>query len=145
MVDPRQQNWPHYRGTDEDTFLDSVLPVVEAGQAAFVAGEHEVCDGVTIAPCPGHTPGHNALRVEDSGDSGLFTGDAIHHPIQIAEPDLNSFSCWDPALARASRRSLLDECCERHRLLVPGHFAAPHCGRISRKGEAFRFRPGQTW
>ena len=139
--DPRRQDWPHYGGTGEDTFLDSLLPVVEAGQVEFVDGEHKVGDGLTIVPSPGHSPGHNALRVEDSGDSGLFTGDSMHHPIQIAEPDLNSFSCWDPALARASRRSLLEECCEHHRLLVPGHFAAPHRGRISRKGSAFAFHP----
>ena len=137
--DPRQQNWPHYGGTDEDTFLDSVLPVVEAGQVEFVDGEHQVGDGLTIVPSPGHSPGHNALRVEDSGDSGLFTGDSMHHPIQIAEPELNSFTCWDPTLARASRRRLLEECCEHHRLLVPGHFAAPHRGRITRKDSAFAF------
>ena len=135
--DPRQANAPHYGGTDEDTFLDSVLPVVEAGQVEFVDGEHKVGDGLTIVPAPGHSPGHAALRVEDSGDSGLFTGDSTHHPIQIAEVSLNSFSCWDGELARASRRKLLEECCEHHRLLVPGHFAAPHCGRVRVKGSNF--------
>ena len=63
------------------------------------------------------------------------------HPIQIAEPELNSFTCWDPKVARASRRNLLEECCEHHRLLVPGHFAAPHRGRVTRKGETFNFHP----
>ena len=140
--DPRRQDWPHYGGTDEDTFLDSVLPVVEAGQVEFVDGEHRVGDGLTILPCPGHSPGHTALRVEDSGDSGLFTGDSMHHPIQIANTNLNSFTCWDADLARASRRKLLEECCEHHRLLVPGHFAAPHCGRVSPKGSMFQFEAG---
>ena len=140
--DPRRQDWPHYGGTDEDTFLDSVLPVVEAGQVEFVDGEHRVGDGLTILPCPGHSPGHTALRVEDSGDSGLLTGDSMHHPIQIADTRLNSFTCWDADLARASRRKLLEECCEHHRLLVPGHFAAPHCGRVSPKGSMFQFEAG---
>jgi glyoxylase-like metal-dependent hydrolase (beta-lactamase superfamily II) len=140
--DPRQENWPGYGGTDADTYFDSVLPVVEAGQVEFVAGEHEISDGLTIIPCPGHSPGHMALRVEDRGESGLFTGDSMHHPIQVAEPRLNSFSCWDADLARSSRRMLLEECCERHRLLVPGHFAAPHFGRVSAQGETFAFQPG---
>lgn len=139
--DPRRQDWPHYGGTDEDTFLDSVLPVVEAGQVEFVDGVRQVGDGLTIIPAPGHSPGHTALRVEDAGDSGLFTGDSMHHPIQLAEPRLNSFSCWDPELARSTRRGLLEECCEQHRLLVPGHFAHPHRGRVSVKGEAFAFHP----
>jgi len=137
--DPRRENAPEYGGTDADTFLDSVLPVVEAGQVEFVDGEHRVGDGLTITPAPGHSPGHAALRLEGGGDSALFTGDSMHHPLQIAIPELNSFSCFDPAQARASRRKLLEECCEYHRLLIPGHFAAPHRGRVSRKGEAFAF------
>lgn len=139
--DPRTGERRQYGGTDEETFLDSVLPVVEAGQVEFVDGDHQVGDGVSIIACPGHSPGHSALRVEDSGESGLFTGDAMHHPLQVVEPDLNSFTCLDADLARASRRALLEDCCDHHRLLVPGHFAAPHRGWVSRKGQAYRFAP----
>jgi hypothetical protein len=43
----------------------------------------------------------------------------------------------DPATVLALRL-------KHHRMLAPGHFAAPYCGRVSRKGEAFRCHPGQT-
>ena len=125
-----------------DPFMDSVLPVVEAGLAELVEGEHRIGDGLTIVPAPGHSPGHSILRLEDSGDSGLFTGDSMHHPLQIAAPECNSFACADASEARRSRRRILEECCEHHRLLVPGHFAAPHCGRVTRKGDGFAFKPG---
>ena len=131
-------------GADDHTFFDSVLPVMEAGLAEIVEGEHEVGDGMTIIPAPGHSPGHCYLRVEDGQDSGLFTGDSMHHPLQIAAPDVNSFACVDAEAARASRRKILEECCDHNRLLIPGHFAAPHNGRVSRKGQGFRFHPGQT-
>ena len=131
-------------GDANDAFLDSVLPVMEAGLAEIVDGEHKVGDGMTIVPAPGHSPGHCYLRVENNGDSGLFTGDSMHHPIQIAAPELNSFACVDADLARVSRRKILEECCENHRLLIPGHFAAPHCGRVSQEGSGFRFHPGEA-
>jgi hypothetical protein len=103
--DPRTREWRQYGGTDEETFLDSVLPVVESGQVELVNGERQVGDRISVIPCPGRSPGHSALRVEDSGDSGPFTGDAMHHPLQVVEPDLNSFTCVDADLARASRRT----------------------------------------
>ena len=136
-LDPR-------RGGAEDAFLDSVLPVMEAGLAEIVESVHEVGDGMTIVPAPGHSPGHCCLRVENGDDSGLFTGDSLHHPLQIAAPEVNSFACVDAEAARASRRMILEECCDKHRLLIPGHFAAPHHGRVSAEGSRFRFHPGET-
>jgi len=128
-----------------DAFLDSAIPVIESGQAQILDGEHQVGDGMTILPAPGHTPGHCYLRVEDSGDSGLFTGDALHHPVQIAAPEVNSFACLDADAARATCVKVLEECCDQHRLLIPGHFAPPHQGRIARMGDGFRFLPGETF
>jgi glyoxylase-like metal-dependent hydrolase (beta-lactamase superfamily II) len=139
-LDPR--NLPEgHRDDANEAFQDSVLPVVEAGLAEFVDGVHQVGDGLTIVPAPGHSPGHNVMRVEDRGESGLFIGDVMHHPMQIALPKCNSFACADPTQARASRRRVLEECCAEHRLLVPGHFAAPHRGFVSANGEAFAFEP----
>jgi glyoxylase-like metal-dependent hydrolase (beta-lactamase superfamily II) len=97
-----------------------------------------VGDGLTIVPAPGHSPGHCYLRVETPDDSGVFTGDSMHHPLQVVARETNSFACADADQARASRRKILEECCEHRRLLVPGHFAPPHCGRISPKGSIFR-------
>ena len=139
-LDPRNRP-PGHSDDANEAFVDSVLPVVEAGLAEFVDGVHQVGDGLTIVPAPGHSPGHNVLRVEDGGESGLFIGDVMHHPMQIALPACNSFACADAGMARASRRRVLEECCAEHRLLVPGHFAAPHRGFISAKGDAFAFDP----
>ena len=140
-LDPRGKP-PNPEDSANEAFLDSVLPVVEAGQADIVEGGHVIADGLTIGAAPGHSPGHSMLRVESAGDSGLFIGDAMHHPMQIAEPQVNSFACVDPAAARDTRRRILEECCDCNRLLVPGHFAAPHMGRVSRAATGFLFKPG---
>jgi hypothetical protein len=62
--------------------------------------------------------------------------------LQIVSPETNSFACADAAQARATRRRILADCADHGHLLVPGHFAAPHVGRILRDGDAFCFRAG---
>ena len=39
-------------------YEDSVLPIVEAGQALIVEDSHQIDDGMWLEAAPGHTPGH---------------------------------------------------------------------------------------
>lgn len=124
-------------GGDKDErkrlYADSVLPIIEAGQAEHVVGpQHMLGDGLLIEPAPGHTPGHVFLKAEAGGKSALFTGDILHHPLQVFEPDWNSAFCMDQSAARASRRRVLSHCADHGSLLCPAHFGAPHFGRVSR-------------
>ncbi len=121
---------------------DSVAPVIEAGLAVFVDDAHEVEDGVVIEPAPGHTAGHSIVRATSRGATGLFSGDVMHQPFQIYEPDVNSRYCFAPDQARATRRRLLEECAEYGHLLLPAHFGVPHVGRIRKDGDGFTFHPG---
>jgi hypothetical protein len=73
----------------------------------------------------------------------LFVGDAIHNPIQIAEPQLSTAFCTDGKLAAQTRRGILEDCAEHGHLLVPTHFDPPHIGHIRREGQSFRFVPGR--
>jgi len=125
-----------------DIFEDSVLPVIQSGQAEFVSGEQPVHELLTVFPAPGHTPGHIAIRAGRGEDTGIFLGDIIHNPIQIAEPNLNSAFCEDGTRARTTRRRLLDEAAEHNHLLVPGHFCAPHVGKVRATGKGFVFHGG---
>lgn len=125
-----------------DIFEDSVLPVIQSGQAEFISGEQPVHEFLTVFPTPGHTPGHIAIRAGRGDDTGIFLGDVIHNPIQIAEPDLNSAFCEDGPQARITRRKLLEEAAERHQLLIPGHFCTPYIGRVKAAGNGFVFRGG---
>lgn len=129
------------RGTEgeEAIFFDSVLPIVEAGLATLIGPTHELDGNLMVEARPGHSPGHSILRACSQGHSGLFSGDALHHPLQIALPDLNSFACLDGAMARISRKQILDECAQEGRLLVPAHFAAPHIGRIRASTDGYHF------
>jgi glyoxylase-like metal-dependent hydrolase (beta-lactamase superfamily II) len=122
---------------DETMFTESVLPVIESGQAHLVEGIHEIESGIEIHPAPGHTPGNMVLKTASRGARGLFAGDSLHHPIQIYHPEWNVSVDENPAQAHATRRQLLEECVEHRSLLLPAHFATPHAAYIRREGSAF--------
>jgi glyoxylase-like metal-dependent hydrolase (beta-lactamase superfamily II) len=121
-------------------YRDSVLPVVEAGQAQLVDGIHAIDDMLRVEPAPGHTPGHVLLKLEAGGAAGVFCGDVIHHPIQVYAPHWNSQFCELADEARATRRGLLEHCAERGALLFPAHFGAPHVAAIEATGAGFTAR-----
>ena len=118
-------------------YRDSVLPVIETSQALLLDGSYAIEDAVVVEPAPGHTPGHVVLNVEHQGERALLCGDAVHHPLQVYEPQLNSRFCELPEQARSTRRHLLEQCADSHALLFPGHFGAPHVAAISRNRETF--------
>ena len=121
---------------------DSVLPVVEAGLSQLVDDGFCLDDTLTVEPTHGHTAGHAMIRARSGGATGLFTGDAMHNPIQCCYPDVNSAFCEDQVAARTTRRRILGESAEHGHLLLPTHFGAPHVGRVRTDGDAFAFLPG---
>ena len=115
-------------------YRDSVLPVIEAGQAVLLDGAHAIDDTMLIEPAPGHTPGHVILKLADRGEHAVVCGDAIHHPLQVYAPHWNSGFCELPEQARITRRRVLEHCAEHKALLFPVHFGAPHVAAIEQAG-----------
>ena len=125
---------------DRNSFEDSVLPIAELGRAEMTDGPHALGDGLLVEPAPGHTPGHVTLKLETGAEAAIFTGDILHHPLQVYLPHWNSRFCILPEQARTSRRNVLDYCVERGALLMPAHFGPPHCCHIDRAGESYATR-----
>jgi glyoxylase-like metal-dependent hydrolase (beta-lactamase superfamily II) len=125
-----------------EVFEDSVLPVIQSGQAEFVSGEQQIHEHLTVYPTPGHTAGHISIHARGGDDTAIFLGDVIHNPIQMAIPELNSSFCEDQATARITRRRMLEVAAEKNHLLVPAHFIAPHVGRVRASGQGFSYLPG---
>jgi glyoxylase-like metal-dependent hydrolase (beta-lactamase superfamily II) len=84
---------------NREAFLDSVLPVIEAGQADIVESDHlihrEIEDGIWLQDAAGHSPGCVVVNARRGGARAMFMGDVLHHPIQLVRPDL-AFSLRHP-------------------------------------------------
>ncbi len=130
------------RGEDapnHGAFGDSVLPVVEAGRAVMVGSDHQIEDGVHLEAAHGHTPGACLLHAKHRGEHAVFIGDAMHTPVQLAQPSLSSRFCVDPAASTRVRESLCHHYADTATTILAGHFPGPTAGRILSHGGAFRF------
>lgn len=122
---------------NHDSFSDSVLPVMEAKQAELVASDYEIETGIHLEAAYGHTPGTCLLHVRNSGEHGVFTGDVMHTPIQLADPSLSSRFCSDPAQSAATRRTLCERYADTATTLYTGHFPGSSAARIRRLKNSF--------
>jgi glyoxylase-like metal-dependent hydrolase (beta-lactamase superfamily II) len=114
---------------------DSVLPLQETGQVDLIEDVTAVTPEITTVPTPGHTPAHVSIAIVSAGERALLTGDVVHHPVQLTEPEWAMTADLDPRMALETRRALIERL-ERERELVIGtHFPAPGFGRLLRMGE----------
>ncbi|MBH67821.1 MAG: MBL fold metallo-hydrolase [Rhodospirillaceae bacterium] len=111
-------------------YEDSVLPVVEAGQALIVEDSHQIDNGMWLEPAPGHTPGHVMLNLKSGNETALMSGDVIHHPLQLIKPEWSSRACEDPKLSAISRANMLERIADTDTLLCPAHFGSPTMGHV---------------
>jgi glyoxylase-like metal-dependent hydrolase (beta-lactamase superfamily II) len=111
-------------------YEDSVLPVIQSGQAVLVDDGYDVTSRISVEAAPGHSPGHVLFRLADEGQRAVFCGDVIHHVLQVYAPHWNHMADEWPAEAALSRRRLLESCVEQGALMFPIHFGAPHVALI---------------
>jgi len=138
---------PGTMGPHDGVYQDSVLPVIEAGKAQIVEDGWQVDEHLLVRPAPGHTEGHYAIQLghaQGGGAGGLFCGDVVHHPVQVARPEWNSAFCQLPDVAVQTRRALLEEAARDRLMLFPAHFAQSGFGTVAACADGLRFVPFES-
>ena len=124
-------------------FLDSIVPVMDAGRAELVDEDHvahrEIHDGVWLEPAFGHSPGCCTINAEAGGPPALFWGDVIHHPVQLIRHDLPFAFDTDGVAACKVRKSTMERLADTDTLCFPAHFRRTSAGYVKRDGDAFRY------
>ena len=138
---------PQYALTRE-AYDDSVLPVLNSGQAELVRTGHrverEIGNGVWLEGFPGHTPGNMVIHAQCGGharEHAIFTGDVFHHPAQIQDPVLHIHADDDIEAGLKTRRHFIETFAGSGTILLAAHFPDPTAGRIVRRdgGSVFEF------
>lgn len=142
-----RQEWGHWRAEDpslgdvtpesshivlspDNVMRDSIQPIIDAGLHELVDEDHRLTDEVWLTPTPGHTPGHVSLWIRSGESEAVITGDVMHHPLQIADPDIGSLTDFEGRQARETRFALLKSCACKGAIVFGTHFATPAAGRI---------------
>jgi len=137
------QQGPQGEEPHHEAFLDSIVPVMEAGQGELVdedfVAHREVGDGVWLEPAFGHSPGCCVVGAQADGAPALFWGDVVHHPVQLIRHDLPFAFDADPAAASRVRRETLARAADDELMCFPAHFRRTSAGRVRRDGDAYRY------
>jgi glyoxylase-like metal-dependent hydrolase (beta-lactamase superfamily II) len=130
---------PHW-----ESFVDSIVPVMDAGQGEIVDEDHvahrEIGNGIWMEPAFGHSPGCCMINAQAGGPPALFWGDVIHHPVQLIRHDLPFAFDMDPAVASKVRKATIDRAADSDLMCFPAHFRRTAAGYVERDGDAFRYR-----
>ena len=118
---------------------DSVKPVFAAGLVDLVDTTHQVCPEVRLVPTHGHTPGHVSIEIESKGERALITGDAFHHPCQMAHTDWASTADYDQDASTRTREEMLAAYGDSDVLVIGTHFATPTAGHIRTGSQGWEF------
>lgn len=127
-----------FQATQRLVNQQSVAPVMAAELADLVDPPCEPLPGLRLVPTPGHTPGHVSVELSSAGAKALITGDAFHHPCQIARAEWATVADFDRDGSSATRRGMLEELEASGALMLGSHFARPTGGRVVRDGETWK-------
>lgn len=122
-----------------DNYVESIQPVFDAGLVTLVETDHQVCEQVSLLPTHGHSVGHVSILVQSADEKAVITGDAIHHPVQMAYPEISPVIDHDGKQAAATRKSLLDNATKDGTRVFGSHFCEPNGCKVLVDGKGYRF------
>jgi glyoxylase-like metal-dependent hydrolase (beta-lactamase superfamily II) len=126
-----------------EAFLDSIVPVMDAGQGVLVDEDHvahrEIGNGLWLEPAFGHSPGNVTIHGQAGGEAAVFWGDVIHHPLQMIRYDLPFAFDADPVMASATRQRVMAKAAEEDLTCFPAHFRLSSAGKVRRDGDAYKY------
>jgi glyoxylase-like metal-dependent hydrolase (beta-lactamase superfamily II) len=129
-------DWTFFEAADdEEDFAarHAMQVLLERGMLDLAPEDRTVAPGVEVVHSPGHTPGHRSVIVRSGGEGLLLTGDLLHVPPQVANPDLPSTHDEDPELGCRSRAALLAQARREGYAVAVSHFGRPF-GRVGDGG-----------
>ncbi len=119
---------------------DSIKPILDAGNADMIDGDHTIGDGVRIVASRGHTAGHHSLEISSKGKRAVLCGDVIHSPIEVVHPEWTVAFDHDKEAAKITRTKFVEANTDVDVTIFAAHFSGPTAGKIvSEKGKR-RFR-----
>jgi len=104
--------------------------------------DKEVVPGITAIGAPGHTPGHTGFAIASGSAKLLALSDTTNNPLIFARhPDWSGVFDQDAAMARATRRRMLDMAASERMQVAFYHAPFPATGHVAREGDGFAFVP----
>jgi glyoxylase-like metal-dependent hydrolase (beta-lactamase superfamily II) len=114
-------------------FADNFEPLARSGQLELVDGEREIIPGVEFLPTPGHTADHASILMTSGGETGIYTGDLVHHAVQAERPAWIAAFDVLPLVTLETKKAFAERAVREQALLICVHNAFPGVGRLTER------------
>jgi glyoxylase-like metal-dependent hydrolase (beta-lactamase superfamily II) len=146
-----KQEYEHWKMLEEtkgyhdlNHMADAVQPVLDAGLVDLIEIDYKPCPEITLRPTPGHTPGHVSINIESNGEKAIITGDLMHCPIQLEEPQRIVRFDMDQAQGAKTRQDFVNDLANSETLVIGSHFSDPSAGYVISDNEGCRLRSNKN-
>ncbi|MBM3515117.1 MAG: MBL fold metallo-hydrolase [Alphaproteobacteria bacterium] len=115
---------------DVASYEDSILPILDSGQAEIIRGDAPIDASVTIVPSPGHTPGHQSVTINSRGKRAVLAGDILHSPMEVLYPEWICVFDQDKTHGIEGRKTFIEAHVDKDITVFAAHFDGPTAGKI---------------
>jgi glyoxylase-like metal-dependent hydrolase (beta-lactamase superfamily II) len=142
----RQEHWGanHPNERTRSSYLpENWQPVADAGQLRIVPEGTEVLPGIKMVPTPGHTPGHQSIKIESEGKTLFYFADLCPTTAHIPLPWIMGYD-QEPMVTLQTRKEIYRQAVDEEWLLFFEHDPEVPAGYLQEKSGRYIFHP-QDW
>ncbi len=122
-------------------FAENFEPLALSGQLELASPEAQIIPGVHFLATPGHTADHAAVVLSSGGETAIYTGDLIHHAVQLERPHWTAAFDVLPLVSLTTKKRLAERAIRERALLISTHCAYPGVGRLTESEGRRTFLP----
>ena len=112
------------------------VPLDQADKIEWVSREKEIVKGVRVIPTPGHTPFHQSVLIESSGDRAFYLGDIVPTHAHLPLPWIMGYDV-EPLVTLETKRRVLKQALDGKWLMIFEHDAVNAWGYLKHDGKAY--------
>ena len=127
-----EEQFSEYNLKGCDYNLDDLYRLVAEDRFHFLDEDNlEIIDGIDIIRTGGHTPGHQAVRIHDSDETGYYLGDLLPTEYHLNQYSMRQMDV-NPLDAKKMKIQLLRNAFEEEALLLFYHSLYTSIGRLEK-------------
>ncbi|MBI4446965.1 MAG: MBL fold metallo-hydrolase [Acidobacteria bacterium] len=131
--------------TSASYFSHNWQPLLEEGRLRVIDSDEDkiIAPGITLVPTPGHTAGHQSVKIESGGKTLFYLGDLCPTTAHVPLPWIMGFDVY-PLTTLEVRRKIYREAMEKEWMVFFEHDPTVHAGYLRWESGRYFLQP-QAW